>query len=266
MNPKLYETFRRSWLTMTAKWGLALGIVGTIAWAYHWLGLQGEQVALGLALLGPVIWATGQTLRWWCRTCTATADGRLILRQGVLFRSRQVIHLCSARDVESYSPPLARWLGIGHVSFRATDTQGQVRFFRCTWVERYGRLTEIIRARGQLPVCRPSWREHLERLRHAVGTNLAQMWALGEEIAARLQGCWYVDDYGRFLAFCHRLLRNPDARFKVPSAVARRWMAVLQQAHIVEASGSREWRFAVNIHTLEDIRRRVSADTLRRAF
>ena len=105
---------------------------------------------------------------------------------------------------------------------------------------------------------------------YAVGIWLKQGWALSGEIVARLRGRWFVDDYGRFLAFCHHLLRStgrgrwPSSR--VPSAVTRRWMAVLRQAHIVvDAPNGRGWRVAGAICNLDDIRRRISEEELQQA-
>jgi membrane protein YdbS with pleckstrin-like domain len=269
-----YEVFRRSWLTLASEWSLAFGVSLTVIWSYRQLGLQGEEWE-GLSLaVPPVIWAACRTLQWAYCTWTATADGRLIVREGVLARTRQVIHLCSVRDVESKAPHLARWLGIGHLTFRATDLQGQLRPFRWIWLGRYSRLCEILQARGQLPVGRPSWWQlvsgAVERLAHAVGMWLAQGWALTAEIVARLQGRWFVEDYGRFLAFCHHLLRSAGrerwAPSWAPSAVVRRWMAVLRRARIVvDAPNDIGWRMAGTVRSIGDVCCRIGEEDLRRA-
>jgi hypothetical protein len=272
-NPS-YEVFRRSCLTLAAEWSLALVVSLTVVWSYHWFGLQGEWEGLSLAIL-PIAWAACRTLQWACRTWTATADGRLIVQQGVLLRTRQVIHLCSARDVEAEALRLVRWLVIGHITFQATDPQGRLRPFRWTWLGRHSRLCEIIQARGQLPVGRSSWWQLVgrvvKRLAHAVGIWLTHGWALSTEIVARLRGRWFVDDYGRFLAFCHHLLRNTGrerwAPSWVPSAVARRWMTVLHQAHIVvDVPNDGRWRVAGTIHSIEDVCRRIGEEELQRAI
>lgn len=267
------EVFRRSWLTLTPEWSLAGGVSLAVALAAHHFGLQGGWEAPSLAML-PITWAAGRALLWARRTWTVTADGRLIVQEGILRRTCQVIHLCSARQVEPEDPLLARWLGIGHIAFQATNTQGQLQRFRWTWLGRHARLYEIIQARGQLPLGRPSWWQlvgkKVKRLVHAVKIWLAQGWALSGEIVTRLRGRWFVDDYGRFLAFCHHLLRSMGRGRRhpswVPSAVARRWMAVLRQAHIVvDMPNGRGWRVARAIRSLEDIRRRIGEEELQRA-
>jgi hypothetical protein len=267
------EAFRRSWLTLAPEWSLSGGVSLAVALAAHHFRLQGGWEVPGLTML-PIAWAAGRTLLWACRTWTATADGRLIVQEGILRRSRQVIHLCSARQIEPEAPLLIRWLSIGHITFQATNPQGQLQRFRWTWLGRYSRLCEIIQARGQLPVGRPSRRQFVastvERLVHAVGIWLAQGWALSGEIVTRLRGRWFVDDYGRFLAFCHHLLRSTErSRWppsRVPSAVAKRWMAVLRQAYVVvDAPNGRGWRVAGAIRSLEDVCRRIGEEELQRA-
>jgi len=265
-----YETFRRSWLTLAPEWSLALGISLPIMWFYRRSDLQGPWGALSLVSL-PMVWATYRTLQWAGHTWTATADGRLILEDGVLFRRRRVVHLCSARRVESRSPIVARWLSIGHVTFRANDSRGRLRAFQWTWVERHARLCEILRARGQLPVGGPSrWQiigSRVSTVARRMVAQLAQGWAL--ETLARLQGRWFVDDYGRFLAFCNRLLRNRGREQWAPSwappAVVKRWMMVLRRHRIiVDAPTQAGWRIGDSIHSVEDIRHHVSKEDLRR--
>jgi hypothetical protein len=267
------EVFRRSWLILAPEWSLAGCVSLAVALAAQDFGLQGGWEVPGLAML-PIAWAAGRTLLWACRTWTATADGRLIVQEGILHRTRQVIHLCSARQAEPEAPFMIRWLGIGHITFQATNPQGQLQRFRWTWLGGHPRLCEIIQARGQLPVGRPSWwrlvGSTVERPVHAVGIWLAQGRALSGEIVTRLQGRWFVNDYGRFLAFCHHLLRSTGrGRWHpswVPSPVARRWMEVLRQAHIVvDAPNGRGWRVAGAIRSLDDICRRIGEGELRRA-
>jgi membrane protein YdbS with pleckstrin-like domain len=144
-----YEVFRRSWLTLIPDWCLALGVLLTMVWSCQRSGLQNERVGLGLAVLVPIVWIVGQTIQWAYSTWTVTTGGRLIVREGFPSRSQQVIHLCSVQDVDPQPPLLARWLGIGHVTFQTIDSRGQVRPFRWKWIGRYRRLCEIIRARGQ---------------------------------------------------------------------------------------------------------------------
>jgi hypothetical protein len=270
-----YEVFRRSWLTLIPEWCLAIGVLLTMVWSYQRFGLQDEWVGLGLAVLMPIVWIASQTTQWARRTWTVTADGRLIVQGGFPSRSRQVIHLCSARDVEPQSPILIHWLGVGHIAFRATDPRGQVRPFRWTWIGRYRRLCEIIEARGQLPVSRPSWWQlvsgRTRKLVHTVGAWLGRGWALTAEIVARLRGRWFVEDYGRFLAFCHHLLRGTERGRRipswVPSAVVRRWMAVLRQARIVvDVPGGKGWQLAGAVRSLEDVCRRIGEEGLRQAL
>ncbi len=267
------EVFRRSWLTLVPEWSLAGGVSLTVALAARHFGLPGGWEVRGLVVL-PIVWSATRTLLWACRTWTVTADGRLVVEGGILLRTRQVIHLCSVRRVETGAPLLTNWLGIGHVAFQATGPQGQLQPFRWTWLGRHPRLCEIIQARGQLPVDRPSWWHPVssaaETLIHIVGMWLSQGWTLGEEIVARLQDRWFVDDYGRFMAFCHHLLRHTRRRrwppLWVPSAVVRRWMAVLRQARIVvDAPDGGGWRVAGVIHGLGDVHRRIGEEELRRA-
>jgi membrane protein YdbS with pleckstrin-like domain len=268
------EVFRRSWLTMACETGLALCVSSMVLWSYHQFGLRGQWAGLGLAVL-PIAWVVARTTQWACRTWMATADGRLIVQEGVLFRTRQVIHLCSARNVRAEAPLLTRWLGIGHLTLRATDCQGQLRLFRWTWLGQYLRLYEIVQAQGHLSVGRPSrWQlvgSAVENLACAVGMRVMQGWAFGGEVVARLQGCWFVDDYGRFMAFCRHLLRTtrqgrPPPSW-VPPAVARRWMTLLRQAHIVvDVPNGGGWRIAGAIHSLEDVCRRIGEDELQRSL
>jgi hypothetical protein len=267
------EVFRRSWLTLASEWSLAGGVSLAVGLAAHYFSFQGGWERLGLMAL-PMIWAVSRTIQGACQTWTATGDGHLIVRKGFLLRTCQDIRLASVRQVKVETPPLVGWLNIGHISFLATDSRGQVQSLRWTWLERHHRLYEIIQTQGQLPVGRPSqWQPVFNtgrRPKQAMEMWLTRGWVLIEEGIARLRGQWFVDDYGRFMAFCHHLLRSktngqwPPPR--VPSAVVNRWMAVLWQAHIVvDASNGRGWRVDSAIRNLEDVRRRISEKELQHA-
>ena len=270
-----HKVFRRSWLILAPEIGLALAVSSTVLWCYHRAGLRREWAGLGLAVL-PIGWVATRTIRWVFSTWTATADGRLIVKEGVLFRTCQVIHLCSARHVQAEAPLVARWLGVGHLVFRATNQQGQLQLFRWTWLGGYRRLGDIVRARGQLPLGRRSrWRPvriAIKNLVRTAGAWLVQGLTLGGEMMARLRGRWFVDDYGRFLAFCSHLLRTATGRdwaapSWVPSAVVRRWMTLLRQARVVvDMPNGGGWRIAGAIHSLDDIRRRIGEEELQRAL
>jgi hypothetical protein len=267
------EVFRRSWLTLTVEWALALTVASTVVWAYVEHDPHAEWKVAGLAAL-PLVWALSRTVQWFRCTLTATADRLLIIEEGVLFRSCQIIHLCSARGVTSKGTLLLGWLGIGRVNFRATDPLGQFRAFQWTWLARHARLCEIVEARGQLPVGRPSkWQlgwHMIKSVSYAGLEWVVQVGALVVEMVVRLQGRWFVDDYGRFLAFCHHLLRNVERDHSIPRwappAVTRRWIAVLRRAHIVvDAPNSNGWCIARSICGLEDVRHRIGREELRRA-
>jgi hypothetical protein len=201
--------------------------------------------------------------RWGTCTWTATSDGRLVIQEGLLSSCRQVLHLCSARHLELGSLFPFRWLDVGHVAFWATDPHGRLRQFHCRWMGGYRRLGEIIEARGQLPVGRPS-RWQLVRRR------VMQEWDALKKTNARRRRRKRADDYGRFMAFCHRLIRGTGPVQPtlpgVPASVSRRWMAVLRQARVVvDAPDGEGWRLAGTVRSLEDIRRRIGESQLRRA-
>lgn len=268
----LREVFRRSWLTLIPEWSLAVSVALAVTWAAHRFGLQAGEEWLYSAML-PIIWTMGRTFLWVYSTWTVTADGRLIVQQGPLPGHRQEIALGAVRRFEPTAPARVRWLNVGHITFWAGDSQGRIYPFHWTWLERHSRLCELIRARGQLPVGRPTWRQlvgrALRRLIQRLSLWLMQGHILSEEILARLAGRWCVEDYGRFMAFCQWLLRSAHRRRDYPPwvsrAVIRRWMAVLRQARIVVDSHDGGWRMAMNLHTLEDIRRRIGPDQFLRA-
>ena len=267
------ERFRRSWLILSPEWGLAGGItLAVFVAAVHFRVRAGWEVLTVTAL--PIVWAGARTLQWACHTWTASADGRLIVKEGVLVRNGQVLQLSSVEDLVTEAPPPVRALGAGTIGFCAYDWDGQPHSLRWTWVGNYPRLREILEARGQLPVGRPPRWQTIGRaagkLVGGLGTWLRVGWDLCEECVARLRGRWFVDDYGRFMAFAHHVLRSErSGRWpppRVPSPVVKCWMEVLRQADVVIAApNGRGWRVAEAVQSLEDIGHRLSEDDLRRA-
>jgi hypothetical protein len=267
------ETFRRSWLTVVPELLLAGSVSLSLGLAAQRLGMElGEEATILISL--PLVWAAGRTLQWAARTWTATSDGRLIVREGVLRRTRRVIHLCSARQVRPRPlPVVGRW-GVGHVAFEATDPQGQLRPFHWPWMADQPRLCQILQARGQIEIGRPSpWAglrargvDLARRLAAGLARGAAQVRQLASSPATRRP----ASDYGRFLAFCHHLLRSraggrwPPCGLSEP--VVGCWMAVLRRARVVvDAPNGRGWRLAGTIHTVADIQRRIGQEELRRA-
>ena len=120
-----------------------------------------------------------------------------------------------------------------------------------------------IRARGRLPTGRLSW------------------WLIASDAVTRrvrdayrgivrAPGAAELQDYGRFMAFCHRVLRaEQGGRWPPPRispATVERWLAVLQQVRVVaSASNERGWRVVPGIEGLDDIRRRLGPPDLQRA-
>jgi len=257
------ERFRRSWLTTTPEWAVAGSVSLAIGLAAQHFGLQGGWE--GAALMGlPLIWAGGRTLQWLCHTWTLTADGCLTVRKGVLFPTYQVIHLCSVSQVTADAPSAIRWLDTGHICVEATDHHGLRRHFRWTWMHGHDRLCGIIRARGRLPIDGPTMSQTpRERATQRVGATLRGVVCAPSR--ADLQ------DYGRFVAFCHHILRAEESgRWSLgatPPATAERWMAVLRSARVlVDASNKRGWRVAGGIDCLDDICSRLGPDELQRAI
>jgi hypothetical protein len=256
------EVFRRSGLTTTPEWAVAGGVSLAVGLAAQHFGLQGSWE--GPALMGlPLIWAGGRTLQWACHTWIVTADGHLAVRKGFLFRTRHVIHLCSVSQVEVEAPAPIHWLDIGHISFEATDPQGQRRRFHWTWMHGHERLAEIIRAQGRLPIGEPTWwqtaREAAKKRTQAAFRRMARTLSWAD-----------LQDYGRFLAFCHHVLRaEQTGRWPpgtIPPTMVERWMVVLRQARVVvSASNERGWRVSGGIDGLDDIRRRLGPHELQRA-
>jgi hypothetical protein len=218
----------------------------------------------GFAFIGlPLIWATGRTLQWTRNTWTVTRDGCLTVRQGILFRTRQVFHLCSVSQVAVDAPAPLRWLDIGHIFFEAINPQGQRRRFRWTWMHSYERLAEILQARGRVRIGEPAW---WQTAREAANQEIQASFRRAVRILSRAD----LQDYGRFMAFCHHVLRAdltgqwPPVR--VPPAMVKRWMVVLQEARVVvSASNERGWRVSGGINGLDDIRRRLGPHELQRA-
>lgn len=264
------EIFRRSALTLAPHWGLAAGLALIVLWAAHHFDLLPDWEGLLLAVPA-LAWAAGQTLQWAATTWTATDDGHLIVRKGILFRSQEAIPLRLVRQAHVRSSLPGPWPDVGHLSLEVAAPHGLPRSFRWAWLGRADRLAQILRARGRLPVGQPSRRQR------AAGA----LWALGQAVWARRP--WsgtrggqqpapdLSDEYQRFLAFCHFLLSGqqeiawPPAG--VPLGALRRWLSVLRQARIVvDAPGEPGWRLARTIRSLDDVRRRVGEEELWRAM
>lgn len=260
---ELREVFRRSGLTTMPEWIVAGSVSLAVGLAAQHFGLSAGWE--GTALMGlPLVWAGGRTLQWASQTWTVTADRRLVIRQGLLFPTRCLIHLCSVGQVTADAPLATRGLNIGHIAFEATDSEGQRRHFRWTWMKRHDRLCEIIEARGELPIGRRTWLQVArETAKQRLRTSLRRL--------ARALRRADLQDYGRFMAFCHHVFRAeqggqwPPAT--IPAAEVDRWLAVLQQARVVvSAPNDRGWRVAGGIDGLADIRRRLGPDELQRAI
>jgi hypothetical protein len=127
----------------------------------------------------------------------------------------------------------------------------------------HDRLCEIIRARGRLSIGRPTWWQTTrEAAKQRSGATLGRV--------VRTLSRPDLQDYGRFMAFCHHILRAEQSGRWSPGATpldtVERWLAVLRQAHVVvSASNERGWRVARDIHGLHDIHRRLGPHELQRA-
>jgi len=244
------------------------------------LALYRTVYSLGLSFCGerllfvllPLAWAGLRTLSWACQTWTVTANRRLIVQKGILVPTRQVIHLVSVHQIADSEPLPLCWLGIGHIRFQATDPQGQSSLFHYTWLAHFSRFRALLASRGGLPVGRPPrprWRRSVSRLLRAV-----RLWIQNcpwmDELVTRMCGKWCVADYERFQSFCHHLLRHVSETEPYPAwtpvSVARCWMVVLRQCHIViEGPRGTSWRIAPQIHSLRDVCRRIGPEQLQRA-
>jgi hypothetical protein len=256
------EVFRCTWLTTMPEWVLAGGASLAVGLAAQLYGLQWGWD--GLLLMGlPLAWAGGRTLQWACQTWIVSADGRLTIRKGILFAHRQTIRLASASEVEADALPGFRWLDIGQIAFEAEDGHGPRRTFRGTWMQSYDRLCEIVRARGHLVIGRQPW---WQRLGDAAGQRMGVLLRRLARTVRRSE----LQDYGRFMAFCHHVLRaEQGGRWPPPgtsAALVECWIAVLQQVRVVvSAPDERGWRVAPGIAGLDDIRRRLGPPELQRA-
>jgi hypothetical protein len=102
-----------------------------------------------------------------------------------------------------------------------------------------------------------------------VRLNLTRVRYVGEEVWARVQGRWFVDDYAKFMDFCHYVLHNHDVEqrwppYGTPPAVARRWLYVLILARVViEVPGDRGWEVVGSIRTVRDVSHRIGKEELR---
>jgi hypothetical protein len=193
--------------------------------------------------------------RWAARTWTVTADGRLLIRQGILAPRCREIELASVRQPRAQAAPLVGWLGIGHLAFQVTGRQGNLSLVRCRWLVRCDRLQDLLVGRGQLPV---DWSPRRP------GRGVVR-W-LARRLAAR-----QLRDHAQFMSFCHHLLHVDERGDRwpppgVPAVALREWMAVLHRARVVVvAANDRGWRLGGGIRDLEDIRRRIGPAELARA-
>ncbi len=265
------ETFRRSLLTLAPCWGLAAGLAVTVRWAADHFGLLLAWEGLLPAAL-PLVWAAGRTLQWASGTWTATADGQLVVRSGVLFRSREAIPLRATLQAHVQPCLPSRWLDVGHLSLQAAGPLGQPRTFRWNWLARPGRLAAILRAQGQLPLGQPSpWQRAARPVRTLGGVLKTRRRPLGGAEQAVPGQPASGEEYQHFLTFCCLLLEGEGATspliLGVPEAKARQWMQVLRQARIVlDAPGGEGWRLAGDIHSLDAVRRRIGEEELGRAL
>lgn len=262
----LQERFRRSGLIIAPEWLLA----GLVSLAIGWAALTFElEMCVALAALAglPLLWATSCTLQWYARSWVARSDGCLTFQHGVLIRHSEVIHLCSVSRVRLRTVPMLGWCNVGHLDFEATDQQGSARPFQLRWLANVARLAEILRARGRLPMGRPSRWERL----HAWGAGILHRRAVRvARTPARILG-QRARDYGLFMAYCHRLLRSRNGVQPsvpgVPAPVIEIWMAVLRRARIiVDTSCNPGWRIAPSIASLSDIQRRIGQEDFWRAL
>lgn len=264
------EVFRRSRLTLAPCWGLAASLALTVLWAASHFDLRLAWDVLLPAVL-PLAWAACRTAKWAARTWTATADGRMIVRAGVLFRSQEEIPLQAT--VRAHVQPClpGRWLDVGHLSLELAGPGGQPLAVRWHWLSRANRLAEILSARGQVPLGRRSrWHRlgaQVQALCRAHRPRQAQRGAGGSEEGSSPSG----EEYQRFLGFCRLLLEGKGATPWPPAGVSRaaaqRWMVVLRQARIVvDAPADGGWRLAASVQRLDDVRRRIGEKELRRAL
>jgi hypothetical protein len=267
------EVFRRSFLTLLPECSLAGAVSLAVAMAAYYVDLSGGWGGFVLLVL-PALWLAARTLQWAGHTWTATEDGRLIVRQGLLLRECEVILLCSVRQVRPETPLAASWLGVGGIAFQATDANGELRSFRWTWLARQPRLRQILESGGRVPIRRRSvWGimgQAVSMLAHSASSWVWRGWALGRKMMLRLQEDWFVDDYGRFIGFCGHVLRSTrSGRWpppRVPLAVIDCWMRTLREAHaIVDAPGGRGWQISESIRDIEDICLLISEDHFRQA-
>jgi hypothetical protein len=264
------ERFRCSCLAPAGEWCLASAVAGLLVWGIIHSSLGHRREALILAAL-PLVWATGWSLRRGCTAWTFTSDGWLVREEGLLTLRRQVFVLRSARTIETAIPLVGRLLDVGHVTFQATDRSDQIHRHEVTWMTRHRRFCQLIEARGSLPLLdRVPWWQRL-------GGSLAGLTMMAEhdlEQALPLlapdpvrSNSSLVEDYDRFMAFCHQVLRAgrgggkwpPD---RIPPEVLGTWFTLLSRARVV-VSGSNPagWRLGNGIESLDDIQRRISRET-----
>lgn len=255
------EVFRRSWLTTAPDWAVGSAVSLAVGLAALHLGTEPTWEAAALVAL-PLIWAAWRNLQWACQTCTVRTDGRLVESRGVLFPIRQVIDLSTVTQVTTRVPGAASWLNVGHIAFYANGENSQRSHFRWTWMAGHRRLCEIMHAGGQLPVGRPAGREIARqqaqpRLQATISTPVRA------PVPPQLQ------DYGRFMAFCHRVLRAgrggqwPPAG--MPPEAVEACIAVLRQRHVVvDSADERGWCVARDVAGLEDVHRRLGPVAWRR--
>jgi hypothetical protein len=120
-------------------------------------------------------------------------------------------------------------------------------------------------------VSRAGWRSQEEGQARPVRLDLTRVRYVGEEVVARAQGRWFVDDYARFMDFCHHVLHSrsvqqPWLPAGTPPVVARRWLYVLILARVViEVPEDGGWEVVGSIRSVRDVSHRIGEDELRRA-
>ncbi len=119
---------------------------------------------------------------------------------------------------------------------------------------------------------RRAWRSSQgQGLVRPVGMDLTRVRYVGEEVIARVQGRWFVDDYAEFMDFCHHILHNrnvgqPWPPEGTPPAVARRWLHVLYLARVlIELPDDRGWEVVGSIRSVRDVSHRIGETQLRQA-
>ena len=253
------ESFRRSSLTILPEAALAVTLSLAIGLAARQFGLQ-ESWQAAAAMAGPLLWAGGRALQWACHTWTVTPDGRLLVVRGVLFRTRLCVGLDTASQVRVRDSPAPCWLDVGDIVFETQDRYGQRHQIEGTWMGNHNRLCEVIHARGRVPHASHALdRQTPGRAGYRSEPGVVQVVCLPKQE--------HLEDYGRFMAFCHHLLRAGRGGKWPPAGIASEvrecWMEVLREARVITATQDhRGCQIGEGIDDLSDIRCRIG----RRAF